>query len=891
MGSDRREIPQGESNNSSFEGNNNRVNIPQKILNHLFSSTLRVDRGRFLDLRREADKGSTSAQFELGSLIYRCGEDIRYSYYVAFDYFQLAAAKGHRESLFFLAVMYHDGVGTEDNIEQAFYYYQLAAAQNHTDALLELGKFYELGAYFVEKSPTKAIYCYETAGELGNYLGWKCLAEAYEKGICGETSIEKIESYKRQAFLQAKKHADEGCAAAQVDVGSFFEKGLGVEESMESAFNYYKMSAEQGFLGGLYNLAGCFAEGKGVQKSPEMAIHYYKLAADGGDACSQYGLASYLLKNKIDDTKAIHYLNLVIQNEKINRKSNTRLLALSEYELGNCFEQGLGVEKSAQNALYYYKRAFDKGYSCAQIRLAEAHLKGQLGIEKSPETAFNYYHLAAAQGSSYALNMIAQFYEKGEGVEQSLEKAFEYYQSAVQTGLEKCLGYTSYELARCYQKGVGTEKSLEKAIYNYKLSAENGMGEGYYQAGLCYKELGGQENAEKAVAYFKMAVATNSPGATLELAEAYKKGYGVEKSQVESDKYSQLAKVQSWQLKKDFEEFKKDEKKYFEFLKMAADQGETIVQFFVAEYYEKSVGVEKSPENAFAYYKMLADKGFISGQCKVGSFYAQGIGVKQSFEQAFIYYSLAVYNKEEHPDIKGCAELEMQEEEARKSAMYFLAKCYEEGLGCEKSDEKAADLKESLNKAERGNKDKKQLQVGSKELQPDKSKRKINAKKIKIKSISQALPEIMSCIEPSRLNTVQAQIPQEAIFYPDSKKLDIAEYTKDTNYETLKNIFKQSKHSAIYLEASGLDEKEIEIVRDAMIENQKFTFICTKDDLEKLVQSFVISGYKPQSCIKYCKFLDKDSYGVIFSGRNWNSNSKGKIKDDGSLPGWYYGLS
>lgn len=43
---------------------------------------------------------------------------------------------------------------------------------------------------------------------------------------------------------------------------------------------------------------------------------------------------------------------------------------------------------------------------------------------------------------------------------------------------------------------------MEKAIYYYKIAAENGFFEGYNEVGLCYQEMGGEENQEKALKYF-----------------------------------------------------------------------------------------------------------------------------------------------------------------------------------------------------------------------------------------------------------------------------------------------------------------------------------------------------------------------------------------------------
>lgn len=51
----------------------------------------------------------------------------------------------------------------------------------------------------------------------------------------------------------------------------------------------------------------------------------------------------------------------------------------------------------------------------------------------------------------------------------------------------------------------------------------------------------------------------------------------------------------------------------------------------------------------------------------------------------------------------------------------------------------------------------------------------------------------------------------------------------------LRNIFKQFQCSPIYLAAYGLNNTQVETIRDAMIENPRFTFICPEVDLDRLL--------------------------------------------------------
>lgn len=846
------------SENFSLQENYEAISIPRENLQTLFPKNFCANHEDFIALKQKADGGSADAQFET-SYCYWIGKNVRPAFKLAFRYSKLAADQGHCGSQNLLAFFYNDGIGVKQDYQKAFYYYQLAAQQGSAFALACLGKFYEMGLGGVEKSPQEAIRCYEMASDFDNSLAWKYLAEAYETGIGVGKSIEKANFYRRKVFLTTQKEADEGDAFAQASLGLFFENGIGVEKSIESALKYYQMSADQNCPNGLLCLADCFAQGKGIQISSDKAIHYYKLAADQGYILAQSTLAGYLIKTKINPSLAVRYFKLVIQSGE--KDLNT--LRYCECHLARCFEDGIGVKQSITNALYYYKKAAEHGEFFSQNRLGEAYRNGELGLKKSTEKAFFWYLKAAEQGSAIDLEIIGKFYEKGECVAQSFEKAFQFYQSAAEIGIREGYGRSIYNLARCYEKGIGTEKSLEKAIYNYKLAAENGFKDGYYSAGLCYKQLGGEENAKKAFAFFKMAAAENDVNAQRELAEGFKQGYGVEKSESEATRYTKLAKDEYAKLVEELDELKKDDKEYFKILKILADEGNSYFQLQVAEKYAEGIGVKQSAKDALKYYKLVADKGNIYAQYKVGRCHAKGEGTPQSWEQAFKYYQLAAHNKQSHPVSDSVDINNAIDKEGRKSALLHLTACYRDGKGCEKSGEKFAEYYDLWIELEQGKPIEKEIQPRVKKQVTDTlKKRKINAKKYTTPSrITSTTQTILAQTGDSFL---QAYLPREAIAYPGAKLLDVSEYIKDKKPETLRNTFKKFKDSPIYLSACGLSKAEIEIIRDAMIENRRFTFMCPKNDLDQLFDSFSSLGYDPKACIKCAKFNDKDCYGLVF---------------------------
>jgi len=96
-------------------------------------------------------------------------------------------------------------------------------------------------------------------------------------------------------------------------------------------------------------------------------------------------------------------------------------------DIGTFFEDGVGVEKDIDQAVYWYERAVELGDDLAKSNLADILRKGSQGYPKDLKRAFELYKSC---GLPYAFYRVGEFYENGWGVEKDLEKAKEYYRVA-----------------------------------------------------------------------------------------------------------------------------------------------------------------------------------------------------------------------------------------------------------------------------------------------------------------------------------------------------------------------------------------------------------------------------------------------------------------------------
>lgn len=75
---------------------------------------------------------------------------------------------------------------------------------------------------------------------------------------------------------------------------------------------------------------------------------------------------------------------------------------LAECQVGYFYQEGIGVEKDTEQALYWTKRAAEHGDRDAQFNLAESYANGTMTV-KSMDLAREWYRKAALQNHDLAI--------------------------------------------------------------------------------------------------------------------------------------------------------------------------------------------------------------------------------------------------------------------------------------------------------------------------------------------------------------------------------------------------------------------------------------------------------------------------------------------------------
>lgn len=103
-------------------------------------------------------------------------------------------------------------------------------------------------------------------------------------------------AFEKQDFATAlkkfKSAAEKNNAYAQLQVGNFYNEGIGVIQDYAEAVRWYKLAAEYGNTTAQFNLGNMYRNAQGVVQDYAEAVRWYKLAAAQGDAmaCASFSV-------------------------------------------------------------------------------------------------------------------------------------------------------------------------------------------------------------------------------------------------------------------------------------------------------------------------------------------------------------------------------------------------------------------------------------------------------------------------------------------------------------------------------------------------------------------------------------------------------------------------
>jgi uncharacterized protein len=165
-------------------------------------------------------------------------------------------------------------------------------------------------------------------------------------------------------------------------------------------------------------------------------------------------------------------------------------------------DNGIGVTRNAEDALYWFNRSAESGDADAQTILGLIHHKGGTG-PRNDKLAAKWFATAAQQGDETAQFELGLALLDGRGVPVDLIAAAFWLEKAANQGL----AIAQYHLGLAYAFGEGKSEDHREALRWLKKAARQDVAEAQFTIGLAheYGRLSLAKNLEEAERWFRKA--------------------------------------------------------------------------------------------------------------------------------------------------------------------------------------------------------------------------------------------------------------------------------------------------------------------------------------------------------------------------------------------------
>ncbi|GEL03658.1 sel1 repeat family protein [Rummeliibacillus sp. G93] len=257
----------------------------------------------------------------------------------------------HRDFLLLLEAFLEQKI-TETNsywnakeLQEANHLYQKAMKGDSVSQLL-LGQIYKTIGH-----DDWAFVWYEQAAAAGNLDAIYWLGNFYYDGVVVREDWEK-------AYLAYKEAALKGHADAMNNYADMYLRGEFVEKDEQRAFELFSIAADRGVAEAMYTLGYMYENGVGVDLDKTKSHHWFTQSALAGDVFAANRLGHEAFQNG-DGVEAMRWYQLAADQQDVD----------GEFNLGFCYEAGIGTQVNFKKAKYWYQKAALQGDQEAREKL------------------------------------------------------------------------------------------------------------------------------------------------------------------------------------------------------------------------------------------------------------------------------------------------------------------------------------------------------------------------------------------------------------------------------------------------------------------------------------------------------------------------------------------
>ena len=262
-----------------------------------------------------------------------------------------------------------------------------------------------------------------------------------------------------------RRDADRGDADAQLKLGGLYMDGVGVSKDKTEGVEWYRRAAENGdpvaqlLLGFMYYL------GEGVPQDDATAAKWWGNAAEQGDHRAE-GYLRFLLPNDRDERQQR------IETMRACVETAERGGGVVEACLAFMYDWGLGLNRDADEAKLWLRRAAERGDMWAPWRLLTMHVSQYVaqGETEDETESGKWLHQAARRGHVEAQHTLALAYSGPSeiwSIRPNKTEAAKWLRASAAKGHPHsylCLGFL-------HEFGIGVRKDYVEAYKWFNLAA------------------------------------------------------------------------------------------------------------------------------------------------------------------------------------------------------------------------------------------------------------------------------------------------------------------------------------------------------------------------------------------------------------------------------------
>ena len=535
------------------------------------------------------------------------------TYTVDIEKLRAAAEQGDRDAQSELGSCYFYGRGIDKDDTEAVKWLQIAAKQGQTDAQYQLGLCYLIGAG-VPQDKEEAIKWYIEAGKSGHAGVFFVLQrlELNNESPFGPNVL-RGSTYERNGKPFSIQLPEQDRNAATMQHSLSLVSHAGVIDALDTMylipfyidFAYPKVSPLTPAVARKYNVAD-----QTCIYVPAKDTIYVSSAATLFAFNHEFG--QKLNKDIAKSTGKLH-------------KAAERGNAAAQFELGECYSNGLGVPQNTEEAVRLFRLSAEQGNAQGQFHLGISYGSDIAGSPENQEEAMKWIRKSAEQGYPEAVELLdamdrqdaesayseavvgdadAQYqlgmhFIFGDGVSQNYKEGVEWLRKSAEQGHAEA----QYELSVCYRQGESVPQNDLEAVKWIRMAAEQGLDRAQSNLGMYYlRGIGVSKDLEVAINWLRKAAEQGNDRGQCIFGECYLNGEGVPQDEVEAVKW-----------------FRK-----------SAEQEYAGAQYNLGECYFYGKGVPENKTEGVNWWRKAAEQGNARGQFSLGVCYFNGEGIAQN---------------------------------------------------------------------------------------------------------------------------------------------------------------------------------------------------------------------------------------------------------------------